>query len=174
MQKRLHTMAYTYEDALQPVIFLDFDGPLRNNRARACGFEIDPIAATVISQQLEKCSGRIVISSSWRHHGWESCVPILNGYSGAQLTKYISQPIWCINGDEYEAANGGSAGTRADNIRKWIEKHGDYNRTCIIDDYDMSKYIPVVTHIKATEKDGINADQLRKLIEWADKMKYDV
>lgn len=139
------------------VLFLDFDGVLNlwPNPSRSGDFHKP--SCINLEYLLNKVPDlRVVVSSSWRHFGYEAVRDILKS-NGIDPRRIIG-----ITGDE-KAANGKS--NRGYQIESWLKKHPEFKKYAVVDDesYDMS---PVSKHLAKTDKYvGLTQAIVEKLME---------
>lgn len=159
---------------MSPVIFLDFDGPLRNLRVSTCGLDTDPVAVAMLWQtlrDLQPQGARLVVSSSWRHSGREACVAVLDRWREWKLSAFLAVD-WCIGGEEWREETPSNTETRAANIKDWLRGNEGFaiSRALLVDDYDIGRFLPLATFARADEVDGLDGHTLRKIVNWKQAM----
>ena len=160
---------------MSPVVFIDFDGPLRNLRVSTCGFDTDPVAVATLWQTLRDLApvgARLVVSSSWRHAGRSECVKVLDRWKEWKLSPFLATD-WCIGGEEWREQTPSNAETRAANILDWLRGNEGYaiTRALLVDDYNLGCFLPLATFARADEVDGLDGPTLRRMVDWKQAMR---
>jgi hypothetical protein len=124
------------------VIFLDFDGPIIPSRVFALNQGLllktpDPLAGAMINEALQLADAKIVVSSSWRRDGIDTCREVLRG---AKIDVTRLHPDW-------HTPIGPS---RKEAILQWVDAHFNEIDTWVaIDDavisLDPENYVHVST-----------------------------
>lgn len=126
-------------DIIGPVLFLDVDGVLNDERIlrRAKGpfREIDPIKVGLLNRIVEQTGCRVILTSSWRSQGLSTVQAKLkrcgfrHNLDGATPDLLSNTP-----GGIFFAAK------RGDEIQAWITTNGGIQNKviCILDDEDVS------------------------------------
>jgi len=129
------------------VIFLDFDGPLTNQRAyvaydkpagRPMWTTGDPVAIEMINALCCEYDARVVISSSWR--GFDDFTPTGLGARESLIS-------WGFKGEFHDSwRTYGNGPSREAEILKWMEfHHSTVDNYCCIDDAILKKKMnPVI------------------------------
>lgn len=147
---------------MQPIVFLDFDGPIRTGRARAAGWETDPVAVRVIHNALRDAGARLVVIANLRLSGREACLPVLDSVAGHHLSPFLHID-WCVGGRD-ESPMGLSRGHA---ICEWL--HGNdhiWDEALIIDDLPIQKYFVMARQAVASVDEGLGKEQLQQIAEW--------
>lgn len=147
---------------MQPIVFLDFDGPIRTTRARTAGLQTDPVAVRVIHNALRDAGARLVVIANLRLSGREACLPVLDSVNGCHLSSFLHVD-WCVGGtDEYPmAVNRGHA------INEWL--HGNkatWGEALIIDDLPIQKHFVMAQQAVADTNEGLDVKALQQIAEW--------
>jgi len=147
---------------MQPIVFLDFDGPIRTARCRAAGYETDPVAVRAIHNALRDAGAKLVVISSWRHAGREDCLRILDAVPGFELSPFLHLD-WCVGGHDNHPA----AQSRGQAINEWlIANEGSWSDSLVIDDYLIQRFWPAAKQVFADVTEGMNNSMLQRLAEW--------
>jgi hypothetical protein len=130
------------------VIFLDFDGVI-NPISFHHGSGFSKTACANIQSILTKDPKvRIVISSSWRRNGLETCQKILKE-NGIDPTKVIGM---------IEEKGGFMPDGRDEQITHWLETHKEVKSFVVLDDFPMPKfgdnYVKTNSYVGLTQKDA--------------------
>lgn len=139
------------------IIFLDFDGVIKPLHA-----EFSKEACNRVAHLLVKdASLRIVVSSSWRQYGLQTCRGILRDLG--------IDPIKVI--DVTEGLPEHAPKTRDHHIKKWLRDHPGVRNFVILDDEaempDFAhKYVNTNSYVGLTEKD---AEKALQILEGEDK-----
>lgn len=148
---------------MQPIIFLDFDGPIRTARCRAAGYETDPVAVRAIYNALKDSGAKLVVISSWRHAGREDCVRILDAVPGHELSPFLHLD-WKVGGHDNHPA----AQSRGQAINEWlVANEVSWRESVVIDDYQIQRFWPTAQQVFADVTDGMSNEMLSRLALWA-------
>ncbi len=168
------------------VIFLDIDGVLNSqqqsisdNVKGTFDYEgLDRVGLGLLRQVVELTDAKIVISSTWRHDGYEGIAGAFeaHGWRGLIMRKIIvGVTPWLT-------------GVRGAEIKHWFDEHDEFTNYVIIDDdsdmleeqqdhfvhtdgvlgfnmYDMVKAIDILGVVKDKEKMK-RADDFRKIVNF--------
>lgn len=150
---------------MQPIVFLDFDGPIRTNRAKAAGTDIDPLAVRAIQRALRTAGARLVVIANLRLSGREECLRVLDSVEGYALSPFLHSN-WAIGGrDEHPMAL-----TRGSEIGRWLsENDTPWEAALVIDDLPIQKHFVMARQAIADTYEGLSSLQLGRIQEWADE-----
>lgn len=133
------------------VLFLDFDGVLNNYKDRNFGEDFSKSSCKNLNSLLKKCPElKIVISSSWRYHGMEYCIGVLEK-NGVDASSVID-----VTGKEH--------GIRGNQIQAWLDRHTEVTAFVIVDDNsDMGE----LTHklVKTNGFVGLTSKEVRLALQ---------
>ena len=152
---------------MQPIVFLDFDGPIKNPRARQAGLTTDPVAVRTIHAALKTSGARLVIIANLRLSGREECVKVIDSQPGFELSPFLHAD-WAVGGtDEYPMAE-----SRGQAIHRWIMAHdgeASWLTSLVIDDLPIRRLWTMAVQAEAHTIEGLNHSTLVMIGEWAEQ-----
>lgn len=157
------------------ILFLDVDGVLNsrqyvenNTNINAVGYGtvgMDPLAIDLLFNIVKETDCKIVVSSTWRHHGINVGSKFHNELSKTDNGKIILKSVIDITPDKYKHKKLKHKDcVRGDEIKLWLELN-NFDGTFVIvdDDSDMdplkSNFVKTTFEYGLTEK---NADEIIK------------
>ena len=143
------------------IIFLDFDGPLSNDRTQAQTgdwYSFDPVACQALDTLCSYSGAKIVVSSTRAFKNPSSFRETSKLMSDAGLDPKHMHGDWCIR-DKNQWSRKGRQHKRGTLIRRWLAAHPEVTHYAIIDDENV--FLP--NFVKVSENDGILSAHFRKI-----------
>jgi hypothetical protein len=150
------------------IMFLDFDGVISTHRAlianRCKTFVhrdidwIDPIAVKMIADLCAQFNYQIVVTSTWRKFGKQTCTEALGRANIWMHYDWCTKEIW-------PKGPNASAGSRPAEIEDWIARNGPVEDYLIIDD-DGFNWLPeqVTRWIKTDGLNGFSTENYNEVL----------
>lgn len=145
------------------ILFLDIDGVLNNDRSTYYPDKTLPYPLSVLDKKcieflneiVERTKCKIVISSSWRHHGIPAIQKLFDQMQMPEI--YDVTPDFFYKAPYY---------CRGDEIKEWLDQHTDVTHYCILDDNyiildeQTEHFVLVDEAVGLTNEDKIKAIQI--------------
>jgi len=159
---------------MKPIIFLDIDGVLTTyyeySKSRKkfwdkhefahelnIPYSFNPGCVKVLNEILEKTDADIVLSSDWRTH-W-TLQELVNIFKFNKVIKFPMDVTDVLpTSMSYLERNRGSE------IRTYIQVHPALDRYVIVDDLDLSKFVPVEHFVRTIEREGLKQSNIKQKI----------
>lgn len=150
------------------VIFLDVDGVLNseydyklNNRKCILYAEVEDRPLALLKELVERTNAKVVISSSWRigceRSGRRSAF-------GEELFKKLERRLHDYEIDIFDITPS-LRGQRGDEIRQWLQEHGDVESFVILDDdSDMCEFTET-NLVKTKYSHGLQKEHVNAAIQ---------
>jgi hypothetical protein len=121
-------------EVITKVVMLDIDGPMIPLKAYKLINQtklvsvFDPCAAAMLRDLLKLSNARIVFSSTWRSHGLDDCLNLLEyNHIDSDLVHFD----WCTT----------EPSTRTHEIRLWLDNHPEITHYVALDDEQLDSTI---------------------------------
>jgi hypothetical protein len=159
---------------MKPIIFLDIDGVLTTmyeyNKSRKKFWDKYELAhelkmpysfnsgcVNIFNEILKKTDADIVLSSDWRTH-WT--LQELNNIF--KFNKVIKSPIGVT--EVHPTSMSYLERNRGREITMYLEKHPNITTYVIVDDLDLSEFVPIGHFVRTIEREGLKQCNIKQKI----------
>jgi hypothetical protein len=159
---------------MKPIIFLDIDGVLctfgeynRNRRkfwdkydlagTLRLPYEFNPKCVKVFNEILDETDADIVLSSDWRtHYNLQELDNIF------KFNKVVKSPMDVT--EVHPTSMSFLERNRGGEITMYLEKHPDITTYVIVDDLNLTKFVPEGHFVLTTEREGIKQSNVKQKV----------